>query len=175
MNLKSDISVDSSSTNTGLIHSSIRQNWSQSLNIGSVSIAATLVILFVSLVMYLRTSDVLMIWSKMSKLLGKKSETSAKEMAVNPNKSLLMTLNSEFDSERNISYSCLCDSSPEDCLCQDVQITVTVHCKVTQWLQDNKFHIASSKQVSEVPELGLKNQLCTVTYAKVTRKLKEFL
>ena len=57
LNLKSDISVDSSSTNTGLIHSSIRQNWSQSLNIGSVSIAATLVILFVSLVMYLRTSE----------------------------------------------------------------------------------------------------------------------
>ena len=57
LNLKSDISVDSSSTNTGLIHSSIRQNWAQSLNIGSVSIAATLVILFVSLVMYLRTSE----------------------------------------------------------------------------------------------------------------------
>ena len=57
LNLKSDISVDSSSTNTWLIHSSIRQNWSQSLNIGSVSIAATLVILFVSLVMYLRTSE----------------------------------------------------------------------------------------------------------------------
>ena len=57
LNLKSDISVNSSSTNTGLIHSSIRQNWSQSLNIGSVSIAATLVILFVSLVMYLRTSE----------------------------------------------------------------------------------------------------------------------
>ena len=57
LNLKSDISVDSSDTNTGLIHSSIRQNWSQSLNIGSVSIAATLVILFVSLVMYLRTSE----------------------------------------------------------------------------------------------------------------------
>ena len=57
LNLKSDISVDGSSTNTGLIHSSIRQNWSQSLNIGSVSIAATLVILFVSLVMYLRTSE----------------------------------------------------------------------------------------------------------------------
>ena len=96
-------------------------------------------------------------------------------MAVNPNKALLMTLNSEFEAERNISYSCLCDSSPEDCLCQDVQITVTVHCMVTQWLQDNKFHIASSKQVSEVPELGLKDQLRTVTYAKVTRKLKEFL
>ena len=51
LNLKSDISVDSSSTNTGLIHSSIRQNWSQSLNIGSVSIAATLLILFLSLVL----------------------------------------------------------------------------------------------------------------------------
>ena len=57
LNLKSEISLDSSSTNTGLIHSSIRQNWSQSLNIGSLSIAATLVILFVILVMYLRTSE----------------------------------------------------------------------------------------------------------------------
>ena len=57
LKLKTDISVDGSNTNTGLIHSSIRQNWSQSLNIGSVSIAATLVILFVSLVMYLRNSE----------------------------------------------------------------------------------------------------------------------
>ena len=137
-----------------------------------MSIAATLAILFLSIVMYLRTSERI---NDLVKNVQAIRETSAREMAVNPNKALLMTLNSEFEAERNISYSCLCDSSPEDCLCQDVQITVTVHCKVTQWLQNNKFHIASSKQVSEVPELGLKDKLRTVTYAKVTRKLKEFL
>ena len=95
-------------------------------------------------------------------------------MAVNSIKALV-TLNSKFETDRSITYSCLCDSSPEDCLCEEIQITVTVHCKVTQWLHDNKYHIASSKQVSEVPELGLKDKLRTVNkYAKVSRKLKKF-
>ena len=35
----------------------IRQNWSQSLNVGSVSIAATLCILFIALIMYLRVQE----------------------------------------------------------------------------------------------------------------------
>ena len=38
LDVNSNIETDSSQTNTGLIHSSIRKNWSQSLNIGSVSI-----------------------------------------------------------------------------------------------------------------------------------------
>ena len=57
LDLNSNIEVDSSQSNTGLIHSSIRNNWSQSLNIGSVSIAATIFILFVALVMHLRTTE----------------------------------------------------------------------------------------------------------------------
>ena len=57
LDINSNIETDSSQTNTGLIHSSIRNNWSQSLNIGSVSIAATIVILFVALCMHLRTGE----------------------------------------------------------------------------------------------------------------------
>ena len=64
LDVNSNIEVDSSQTNTGLIHSSIRNNWSQSLNIGSVSIAATIIILFVALCMHLRTTDRLNILSK---------------------------------------------------------------------------------------------------------------
>ena len=64
LDVNSNIETDSSQTNTGLIHSSIRNNWSQSLNIGSVSIAATIVILFVALCMHLRTAERLNILSK---------------------------------------------------------------------------------------------------------------
>ena len=64
LDVDSNIEVDSSQTNTGLIHSSIRNNWSQSLNIGSVSIAATIIILFVALCMHLRTTERLNILSK---------------------------------------------------------------------------------------------------------------
>ena len=90
-----------------------------------------------------------------------------------------MVLNSEFEADRSIKYSCLCDSNPEDCLCQDVQITVTLYCKMTQWLQDNKHYIANPEQFdldwSEVPEFSQKEKLRTVTYSKVTQKLKKFL
>ena len=64
LDVNSNIETDSSQTNTGLIHSSIRNNWSQSLNIGSVSIAATIIILFVALCMHLRTAERLNILSK---------------------------------------------------------------------------------------------------------------
>ena len=57
LDLNTNIEADSSQSNTGLIHSSIRNNWSQSLYIGSVSIAATIVILFVALCMHLRTGN----------------------------------------------------------------------------------------------------------------------
>ena len=49
LSVRSDVSLDSN-----IINSTLRQNWSQSLNIGSVSIVATLVILFVCLFMYVR-------------------------------------------------------------------------------------------------------------------------
>ena len=57
LDLNTNIEADSSQSNTGLIHSSIRNNWSQSLNVGSVSIAATIVIWFVALCMHLRTGE----------------------------------------------------------------------------------------------------------------------
>ena len=55
----SKIDVDGSSHNSGMIHSTIRQNRSQSLNVGSVIIAATLVILFIALIMYLRIQEII--------------------------------------------------------------------------------------------------------------------
>ena len=64
LDVNSNTEVDSSQSNTGLIHSSIGNNWSQSLNIGSVSIAATIIILFVALCMHLRTTERLNILSK---------------------------------------------------------------------------------------------------------------
>ena len=57
LDLNWNIEVDSSQSNNGLIHSSFRNNWSQSLNIRSVSIATTIIILFVALVMHLRTTE----------------------------------------------------------------------------------------------------------------------
>ena len=57
LDLNRDIDIDSSKSNTGLIHSYLQNNWSQSLNIGSVSIAATIIILFVASVMHLQTQE----------------------------------------------------------------------------------------------------------------------
>ena len=95
------------------------------------------------------------------------------------NQELLSQFKKDFETERSIKYICLCDSNPEDCLCQEVQITVTLNCKVAQWLQDNKDHIANPQQLdldwSDVKEFSLKEKLRTVTYSKVTRKLKKFL
>ena len=62
LDVNSNIETDSSQTNTGVIH--IRNNCSQSLDIGSVSIAATIIILFVALCMHLRTTERLNILSK---------------------------------------------------------------------------------------------------------------
>ena len=50
LDLTSNIDIDSSKSNTGLIHSYLQ-------NIGSVSIAATIIIIFVCLVMHLRTQE----------------------------------------------------------------------------------------------------------------------
>ena len=51
--LTSSVDIDDSITNTGMINSSIRQHWSQTLNVGSVSLAATLIILFLAVAMNL--------------------------------------------------------------------------------------------------------------------------
>ena len=57
LDLTSNVDIDSSKHNTGLIHSYLQSNWSQSLNIGSVSVAATLIIVFVCVVMHIRTQE----------------------------------------------------------------------------------------------------------------------
>ena len=50
-----DLSVSSDVALEGnVINSTLKQNWNQSLNVGSISIAATLISLLLSLLMYLR-------------------------------------------------------------------------------------------------------------------------
>ena len=47
LSVRSDVSLDSN-----IINSTLEQNWSQSLNVGSASLVATLIILFVCLFAY---------------------------------------------------------------------------------------------------------------------------
>ena len=57
LDLTSQVDVDSSKQNSGLINSYLQSNWSQSLNVGSVSVGATIVIIFIIVVMHLRTTE----------------------------------------------------------------------------------------------------------------------
>ena len=57
LDLTSNVDVDSSKHNTGLFHSYLQSNWSQSLNIGSVSVGATIIIIFICVVMHLRVQE----------------------------------------------------------------------------------------------------------------------
>ena len=98
------------------------------------------------------------------------------------NKELLSQSKKDFETERSIKYICLCNSGPEDCLCQEVQIRVTLNtqfCKVAQWLHDNKDHIANPQQFglewSDIKEYNLKEKLRTIRYSEVTQKLLKFL
>ena len=53
-----DLSVSSDVALEGnVINSTLKQNWNQSLNVGSISIAATLIILILCLLMYLRLQN----------------------------------------------------------------------------------------------------------------------
>lgn len=54
LSVSTDVDASSHLENHGLINSQIRQNWSQSLHIGSISISAVLLTLVVVLCMYLR-------------------------------------------------------------------------------------------------------------------------
>ena len=78
LDLNANIDVDSSKSNTGLIHSYLQNNWSQSLNIGSVSIAATIIILFLALVMHLKTTE------RMNQLSKNKSLSSMERRKTEP-------------------------------------------------------------------------------------------
>ena len=57
LDLTSQVDVDSSKQNTGLINSYLQSNWSQSLNVGSVSVGATIVIIFIIVIIHLRTTE----------------------------------------------------------------------------------------------------------------------
>ena len=101
----SKIDVDGSSHNSGLIHSSIRQNWSQSLNVGSVSIAATLVILFITLIMYLRIQERINDLVKCVKQLQNDFAKATKQRNNSdrkPRQELLSQFKKDFETERSI-------------------------------------------------------------------------
>ena len=57
LDLTSQVDVDSSKHNSGLINSYLQSNWSQSLNVGSVSVGATIVIIFIIVIIHLRTTE----------------------------------------------------------------------------------------------------------------------
>ena len=55
--LDTDLSIQSDNSNHGLINSAIINNWTQSLNIGSVSIACCILLLLLGLILYLKLAD----------------------------------------------------------------------------------------------------------------------
>ena len=57
LNIKSDIGITDDHSNHGLLNSAIINNWSQSLNIGSIALVATLLVILLGLVGFLRLSD----------------------------------------------------------------------------------------------------------------------
>ena len=57
LDLTSQVDVDSSKHNSGLINSYLQANWSQSLNVGSVSVTAIIVLLFIIVIIHLRTTE----------------------------------------------------------------------------------------------------------------------
>ena len=57
IDLTSSVDVDSSRHNSGLVNSYLQANWSQSLNVGSLSVTAILVLLFITIIIHLRTTE----------------------------------------------------------------------------------------------------------------------
>ena len=57
LHLSSNVELFDDHSNQGLINSAIVNSWSQSLNIGSVSLGSCLLLMLVGLVLYLRLSD----------------------------------------------------------------------------------------------------------------------
>ena len=72
LSLSADIDSSSNLKNYGLINSQIKQNWSQSLHIGSINIAAALLIRFSYLDIF--SISRLLVCKICSKLLGKNSD-----------------------------------------------------------------------------------------------------
>ena len=55
--LDTDLSIQNDNSNHGLINSSIINNWTQSLNIGSLSITCCILLLLIGLILYLKLAD----------------------------------------------------------------------------------------------------------------------
>ena len=57
LTLDTDLSIQNDHSNHGLINSAIINNWTQSLNVGSVSIACCILLLLLGLILYLKLAD----------------------------------------------------------------------------------------------------------------------
>ena len=85
----------------------------------------------------------------------------SKETNHTVNQQLLKAFKKEFETERCVKYLCLCDAEPIDCLCDQVEIKVTLntqYCKVAQCQQ------------LELKQINLQSKLCTIVYTKVKGK-----
>ena len=140
--LDSKVDVDASKHNSGLIHSTIKQNWSQSLNVGSVSIAATLCILFIALVMYLKLQERINGLVKCVLSIKNDLKSIHKKLSKETTEKILRTLKREFEAERTVSFIHLCEADPEGCLCQEVNIQVMVN---TQFSEPSEVNDISSQ------------------------------
>ena len=57
LTLDTDLSIQDDHSNNGLINSAIINNWTQSLNVGSVSIGCCILLLLLGLILYLKLAD----------------------------------------------------------------------------------------------------------------------
>ena len=138
LDVNSNTEVDSSQSNTGLIHSFILNNWSQSLNIGSVSIADTIIILFVALCMHLRTTERLNHLSKIVECCQRSIRRLARNKSrrqpnFKPNS--VSQAEAEIWRGKSSCVLCQCDSLPVDCLCDDLQISIQFNSDVIPFSQ----------------------------------------
>ena len=92
----SNVEVTDDHSNQGLINSAIVNNWSQSLNIGSVSLCDCLLLMLVGLVLFLRLND------RMSQ-----TETPT------------------FLHGSKITFRCKCTRKVQECVCNDFVIQVS--------------------------------------------------
>ena len=86
--------------------------------------------------------------------------SASKESVHTANKQLLKTLKKEFETERSVRYLCLCDAQPVDCLCDQVEMKVTMN---TQY-QDG-----TQCQELELKNINLQPKICTIVYTKVKK------
>ena len=84
-----------------------------------------------------------------------------KETNQTVNQELLKAFKKDFETERSIKYICLCDSEPEDCLCDQVEIRLTLN---------TQFRKVAQCQQLELKQINLQSKLRTIVYSKVKGK-----